>query len=89
MRRKIVCKECGWKGEANQLLTGNNPFAPDEIVFGCPECKSVDCHRPACDTENCWSCVTCGIMTPDGYRSTCSRHMPEFAKEKGVSDGSM
>lgn len=29
-----------------------------------------------CDEPGCYDEITCGTPTPDGYRSTCSKHAP-------------
>jgi hypothetical protein len=49
--RKTIC-ECGWRGRADELLAGPNPFATDETVYGCPKCKAIEKFRTACDGMN-------------------------------------
>ena len=79
MIEKIVCKECGWKGHTDEVLIAPHPFATerDEIVWGCPKCRSVGCFRTVCDEPDCWEEDTCGTPTPKGYRRTCGEHMPK------------
>ena len=66
----------------DELLEAENPFDPSDIVFGCPACKSVDCFDFCCDEPGCWEPIICGINTDDGYRQTCSKHLP-LTKENG------
>lgn len=75
--KKIFCEVCAWKGDTEQTLVEKNPFAPQETIYGCPECKSIDCFVAACDEPGCWGEVCCGMPTPSGYRSTCGKHMPK------------
>jgi len=82
MSAKLKCKECGWGGTPDELLEAENPFDPSDIVFGCPACKSVDCFDFCCDEPGCWEPIICGINTDDGYRQTCSKHLP-LTKENG------
>ena len=71
---KCICKECDWKGGEGETLVATNPFNSAELIYGCPECKSVDCFILACDEPDCWRPVTCGTRTLGGYRQTCGRH---------------
>jgi hypothetical protein len=77
---KIICTECEWCGTTEAVLLAENPFAEWETITGCPECKSIDRFIPACDRDGCWSEVTCGTPTKDGYRHTCSEHKPDNTK---------
>ena len=76
---KVVCDErrCGWRGETHEVLQATSPFDERDILDGCPQCKAVNTIYVACDEEGCWDTVSCGTPTPDGYRSTCSKHAPK------------
>ena len=77
MEQKINCQECGWHGLENELLSASNPFDVEDTIFACPECKIVESTIVnACDEPGCWSDVSCGTPTPEGYRSTCGKHQP-------------
>jgi hypothetical protein len=39
---KWLCDECHWKGLESDILRGYNPFLPEETIYGCPTCKSID-----------------------------------------------
>jgi hypothetical protein len=74
--RKLLCKDCRAHATEDEILKAPNPFEPIVDLWGCPNCKSVDCFEVACDEDGCWESVTCGTPTPDGYRNTCSKHRP-------------
>ena len=57
-----------------------NPFAPAEIIYGCPTCKQIENYRTACDVRGCWAVDTCGTPTKMGYRRTCYKHRPKEAR---------
>jgi hypothetical protein len=73
---KVVCDDCGWRGEDDAVLTGPNPFHPDMAIIGCPQCKEIGTIVRACDEPECWKQVSCGTPTADGYRCTCGAHRP-------------
>jgi hypothetical protein len=77
---KLICKECGWRGQESEMLLAPNPFDPEDQVCGCPGCKAVDSLLVACDELGCWQESTCGTPTPEGYRRTCGRHMPDRSR---------
>lgn len=74
--KKMKCQECGVAFAAAERLMAVNPFDAEEQIFGCPSCKSVDCFAAVCDEPGCTLEVSCGTPTPNGYRSTCSKHRP-------------
>lgn len=76
-RDKIKCTECKWIGKWDDVLQATNPFDSDDIIFGCPSCKSVDQFRYVCDEPGCKEEVSCGTATDEGYRRTCGKHCPE------------
>ena len=73
-----VCRSCGqWQ---DQPLTASNPFDPNDTVVGCLHCKEVGQIVFACHT--CRNEATAGAPTVDGYRWSCSKHLPpEQTKE--------
>ena len=75
--RKIVCIQCDWCGSPDETLKDFNPFNLDEKIHGCPQCKSIDEFRIACDEPGCDQTVECGTNTKDGYRATCLKHRPD------------
>ncbi len=74
---KVKCNECGWKGLDIDALEAANPFSPQDIIAGCPECKSVDTLDVVCDELGCWQLANCGTPTDNGYRTTCNKHSPK------------
>lgn len=88
MTKKVKCNErrCDWRGKDGEILQGKNPFDDEDIVNGCPKCKSIDSIVCVCDEKDCWNPVTCGAPTPEGYRNTCGKHRPN-AKLTGRRDG--
>lgn len=75
---KRFCTECGWCGDAAEVLNNQNPFDPGDTIVGCPKCKSVNTMRTVCDEPDCWEPDTCGTPTPTGYRRTCHEHKPQL-----------
>jgi len=73
---KARCKECSWVGDTDELLCGENPFKSGNIIYGCPQCKSIGSDVPCCDEDGCLSMATCGASTSEGYRQTCHKHYP-------------
>ena len=73
---KHICTECNWHGDSHETLRAKNPWDTDDIILGCPRCKSVNSMSVACDEPVCWEPVTCGTPTLNGYRSTCGKHVP-------------
>lgn len=73
---KVLCQECDWHGILADVQTAPNPFDMTEQIMGCPACHSVDSMRTVCDEPECRLPATCGTPTPDGYRQTCSKHIP-------------
>lgn len=84
---KFVCDECDWHGLDDDRLVAPNPFNSSMTIYGCPACKEVDCCRVACDQDDCWEPAACGAATPDGYRSTCSKHRPKEAAKAEEAHG--
>ena len=74
---KYVCRECGWQGAREDRLAAPSPFRSVCTIYGCPNCRNIDCFRGTCDEPGCWSEDECGTPTPDGYRRTCCEHMPD------------
>lgn len=73
---KLICTECGWHGTTDMMLEAPNPFMPDDVVTGCPDCRAVSCLVFACEHADCWREVSCGTPTPSGYAQTCGEHAP-------------
>ena len=74
---KWVCEECDATITDKHMLKAENPFGVDGIyedIYGCPECKSVNCFREACDIDGCWRNAVCGSPTENGYKRMCWIH---------------
>jgi hypothetical protein len=70
------CKECASIMAESMLLSAPNPFDSNDVLTGCPKCKSVDCFDPICDVEDCTKFAGCGTPTSEAYRWTCGEHRP-------------
>lgn len=69
------CRECHSVTHEVDMLHAPNPFDPEDILSGCPGCKTVDSWIELCD--ECDEQATCGTPTSDGgYRRTCYDHRP-------------
>jgi hypothetical protein len=74
------CTNCLQISLQPELLTGPSPFDPEDILTGCPKCKSVDGFDEICDEPGCKQRAHCGWPTDSdndefgGYRRTCSQH---------------
>jgi hypothetical protein len=74
-KMKLVCLECGWRGNELTVLRALNPSDPTKEILGCPKCASVETMlHLACDEPGCWKLHSCEIQTPSGYRMVCSEH---------------
>lgn len=72
---KVICKECGWIGNLDELLNGINPFDNIQEISACPSCKELnDTIYTKCDHSGCKNIATCGTSTKEGYRLTCNQH---------------
>lgn len=71
---RYACTECDWRGPKDAILKAPNPFAQQEILWGCPNCHSVQDMREICMQEGCENEATCGTPTPDGYKRLCGEH---------------
>ena len=67
---------CGWIGSPGEMLRAPNPFEDGELQ-ACPKCHGIDNLLACCDEPECFEIAICGIPTHNGYRRTCSKHMPE------------
>jgi hypothetical protein len=77
---KIKCTDCGWIGtsESADQVEDPKPIEGTEPDFWlvCPECRTPENFQSLCDEPGCKKAVSCGKPTPNGYRQTCSQHMP-------------
>ena len=71
------CTECNKIFEMDEILKAENPFYKQELIYGCPECFSIDSFLVICDEVGCKDVVTCGTPTKEGYRGTCGKHKPK------------
>lgn len=81
MSQKVVCAECEWRGPLSAVDHVDDPrphpgAAADRWQV-CPQCRTPEQIRVACEADGCWREVTCGMRHQDGiYRHTCSSHAP-------------
>lgn len=72
---EYFCKNCGTLVDAPKLLRAKSPFDDNDIISGCPHCKSIDCFILVCDEVGCVEEHTCGFHVDGGkYRFTCHKH---------------
>lgn len=73
---KWRCADC--EEVCRETLTAPNPFDPDDIVTGCPNCKAVNSLTGACQVGNCERPAGGGHPGGHGYRYvwTCWEHRP-------------
>lgn len=77
---KYLCMECGWTG--TDPLNAPHPFIEGDSVLGCPKCKEMEL-RKACEADDCWQEVSCGMNTQEGYKLLCSKHGLPLMKTTG------
>ena len=70
----LRCEVCCWRGTVDEILRAPNPFDADDVLFACPDCKSVGECTTMCDEPGCDKVAGCGWPAPDGYRWTCGKH---------------
>ena len=79
--RALICKDCDSIVSESGVLRAESPFNPEDELTGCPTCKAADQFRLACAASGCTFEVSMGMRHEDGvYRSTCSKHGPEFLR---------
>ena len=61
-------------------LSVSDPLSPLEIIYACPQCKSIETFSAACDKPGCWEIGNVGTLTPNGHlRVVCHKHsLPPF-----------
>lgn len=71
---KWVCKEC--VEVVLEHLSAPNPFDADDIIAGCPHCKSVSSLLQACHHPGCNQIASGGYPNALGYRYAwlCYKH---------------
>lgn len=67
-RDRLGCRECGHFHFSDQRLLAKNPFDPERLVDGCPECRTVGEADHLCDEPDCPS------LALQGTRH-CHRHV--------------
>lgn len=70
--KKLLCEEC--ENIFSDPITHPNPCDPDMTLNFCPNCHFPEAITLACDVDGCRFPVSCGLKTPDGYRTVCSDH---------------
>lgn len=68
------CKNCNHIVNDDELLAATNPFDADDVIYGCPNCKSIEGFHNICDEPGCRQHAGCGWPSPTGYRRTCYEH---------------
>ena len=82
MKYFLKCRDCDFCGDSTGFLKAKNPFNPEDDVWGCPSCCSVNNYDLVCDEPGCDEVVTCGTPTKDGYRQVCSEHYLKVRPDK-------
>lgn len=77
MTIRYRCTECGWVGNEDRVLRGNNPFDSTHVILGCPRCLEPNRMERACDVDDCPRPADCGTPTKDGYVHSCGEHQPK------------
>ena len=72
---KVICTECDWHGDHTEADRVQDPRGPDTWQV-CPGCRTPEHMVQACDEPECWTVVSCGTPTANGYRNTCGKHCP-------------
>ena len=82
--RKFVCAywKCGFHGLKDSFLIAPDPFNEGDTLMACPECRSDDNVRLACDEQDCWKEATCGTPVNDErrYLNVCGEHIRKYMK---------
>lgn len=84
-RMRLMCEECGWRGDDCTVLRAQDPFNSGCDLVACPQCRE-QAIRTCCDEPGCWDADTCGTSTPRGYRRTCHKHAPPALDKAGDAD---
>jgi hypothetical protein len=77
---KWKCRDCKKVSTGAELLRAPSPFDPEDILAGCPHCKSCEGFSEMCDQPGCDKDASCGWSSPNGYRRTCYNH---WTREEG------
>ena len=73
-KNKLKCSECGWKGDAKDILKAPSPFDPDDELYGCPKCKMANELITVCEHQGCWKEATNGGIVDGEYKRACFEH---------------
>ena len=76
-KKEWMCSECRTITLEPDLLRAENPFDADDIIVGCPECRSINSFTEVCDEPGCVDIATCGFHVREGfgrYRRVCGQH---------------
>ena len=73
--RRFRCEVCDAIIPKGELMSAPSPFDPEDIIYGCPQCKSVAGFDEVCDEPGCVKPSSCGFQSEAGYRRTCYDHM--------------
>lgn len=82
----ILCTECGWYGDTEDMLVEAHPFQKGYTCYGCPSCREIETVVARCDEPGCKDIVACGTPVIGGYRSTCSKHAPKTSRRKPMKE---
>lgn len=76
------CNGCRKTFDAREILSKPSPFDEDDTLEACPRCLQVGGMKQLCEAEGCFDEANCGSPTPDGYKFTCGKHLPEIIADK-------
>lgn len=79
--RRVICEQCDWVGPSEETRKAENPFVDGDVITACPRCLTIEQFVDCCDEPGCDKPVACGTPTPNGYRSTCGKHMPKELRD--------
>lgn len=69
---------CGAEFYSHQMLHAPSPFDPDDTLYACPECKTVEQPEELCSEPGCKNEATCGTpFGQAGYKRHCHLHPPK------------
>lgn len=76
------CLTCSLISDTEELLRAPSPFDPEDVLVGCPGCKSTEGFTGLCEIEACNRAASCGGPGADGvYRQTCGEHADWLRKD--------
>jgi hypothetical protein len=41
----VICADCNYRFDAENVIIGKHPFKENQYVYGCPKCKGIECFK--------------------------------------------